>query len=68
MGTTNTQNILEITNNLKPEKNNVIASFEALGVRCDSAMESQGLLQLKKKYCDQGKCLSCAIGINLIKN
>jgi Protein of unknown function (DUF2851) len=53
---------------IKPEKNTIIEKFEYHKIQCHSAFESQALLQLKKEYCDKGKCLKCAIGHHLLKN
>jgi len=53
---------------LKAEKNKVINQYRKLGVKVQSAADSQGLLQLKKAYCDPKKCLSCSIGNTLIGN
>ncbi|MDP3468391.1 MAG: DUF2851 family protein [Daejeonella sp.] len=51
---------------LKPERNAIIRRFNKIGVNsCNSAL-SQALIQLKKSYCDQKKCLSCGIGIKFL--
>ena len=50
------------------ENNAVIQKFASFGVTAISAFESQALLQLKSEYCDYGKCLSCAIGMELLKS
>jgi hypothetical protein len=50
------------------ENNAVIQKFSSFGVTAVSAFESQALLQLKREYCDYGKCLSCAIGMELLKS
>lgn len=54
--------------NLKPEKNAVIDKFKEIGLPVENSFESQSLLQLKNKYCNENKCLQCAIGIELLKN
>jgi hypothetical protein len=51
---------------LKPEQNKIITNYKALGIKTSSAADSQGLLQLKKAYCDPKLCLSCSIGNKLI--
>jgi len=33
----------------------------------ENAYDSQALLQLKQSFCDQKKCLTCAIGTDLLK-
>lgn len=44
------------------EKNAIIRKWTELGVSSVSAFDSQALLQLKNKYCDDKKCLRCRIG------
>jgi hypothetical protein len=53
---------------LSPEKNAIITSFKNLGIGSKNAFDSQALLQLKKHYCDQKRCLECAVGNAIIKN
>lgn len=57
---------IEHLESLKPEKNKIITNYKSLGVNVSSAADSQGLLQLKKVYCDPKLCLSCSIGNELI--
>ncbi len=52
---------------ISAEKNNICNAFEQLGIDNNSAFDSQALLQLKSKYCDDKRCLDCAIGISVIK-
>ena len=58
-------NLLE---NLPPEKNAVLASWEALGMRNPDAFTSQALLQLTNEYCQPKRCLHCAIGNRIVRN
>lgn len=51
---------------LKPEKNTVVTKWQFLGLKCESAFDSQALLQLKKNYCDEKKCLKCRIGHKIL--
>lgn len=44
------------------ERNSVIAGWRNLGLQVENAYDSQSLLQLKKQYCDEKKCLRCRIG------
>jgi hypothetical protein len=62
------QEIIELTTALQPEKNIIIDKFAAIGILAENAFQSQSLLQLKKEYCDAKKCLQCAIGTFLLKN
>ncbi|WP_421943082.1 hypothetical protein [Pedobacter sp.] len=52
---------------LAAEQNAITDKFNEAGVVIDNAFASQGILQLKKQYCDQKKCLSCGIGIKILK-
>jgi hypothetical protein len=52
---------------VRPESNAIIEHFKKLGVQVSSAMESQSLLEMKKYYCDQKKCLQCSIGTQILK-
>jgi hypothetical protein len=51
----------------KAEKNAVARSWQQIGVQLVSAQDSQALLELKQHYCDQKRCLQCAIGNFLLK-
>lgn len=50
------------------ESNKIIRSWRKLGMPADSSYHSQALLHLKNDYCDQKKCLNCAIGNEIIKS
>lgn len=52
---------------MKAEKNVVLREMQAYGFSNNNALESQVLLHLKKTYCDQKKCLNCAIGNQILK-
>jgi hypothetical protein len=56
-------NLLEI---ISPEKNNITAGWEDIGVKVENAFYSQSLIQLKVMYCNSKQCLQCAIGKNII--
>lgn len=59
--------IIALLREVASEKNVIIDKFAAFGVKSKNAFESQSLLQLKNEYCNQSKCLQCAIGIQLLK-
>jgi hypothetical protein len=44
------------------ERNSIITNWKNIGINCRSAYDSQALLQLKKMYCDEKKCIRCRIG------
>lgn len=57
---------LKLLENIKPEKNSVISNFTRLGVKAESAHDSQALIHLKSSYCDSKKCLYCHLGAKLL--
>jgi len=57
---------LELLRSLKPENNSIIKKWLSIGVSPVDAYESQALLQLRKEYCDQRRCVNCAIGHRLM--
>ncbi len=48
------------------EKNAITAGFVQLGAVNKSAMDSQALIQLKNEYCNQKRCLDCAVGNKIL--
>jgi hypothetical protein len=56
---------LELTD---AEINTVTRGFHKLGVICKNAYDSQALLELKTQYCDNKRCLECAVGNFLLKS
>jgi hypothetical protein len=61
------ESLLALLKEVTAEKNTVIEKFAAFGIKAKNAFETQTLLQLKNEYCNQGKCLQCAVGIQLLK-
>ena len=49
------------------EKNNIIKGWHATGISAKDASQSQALLELKTQYCDEKRCLDCAVGNALLK-
>jgi hypothetical protein len=50
------------------EKNNITVQWAEAGASNKNAFDSQSLIELKTQYCDQRRCLECAIGNSLMKN
>ncbi len=48
--------------NLPPENNGIIREWGAYGLKSGDAMRSQALIQLRREYCEQRKCLYCRFG------
>jgi len=59
---------LNILEGLEPELNKITRKFVKLGFSSSSALDSQGLIGIKKQYCDQFKCVCCKIGVNILNN
>ncbi len=53
---------LQLLELLPAEQNAVITGWKSIGLQAENAFDSQALLQLKKYYCDDKKCLRCRIG------
>ncbi|WP_412468038.1 DUF2851 family protein [Pedobacter sp. KLB.chiD] len=58
---------IKLLESLPAEQNAITGKFTGAGVKMENAFASQGILQLKKHYCDEKKCLSCGIGIKILK-
>ncbi|WP_443939588.1 DUF2851 family protein [Pedobacter sp. MW01-1-1] len=61
------QRAVKLIESLPAEKNAIANKYANAGVSIENAFQSQAILQLKKHYCDQKKCLSCGIGIKILK-
>lgn len=52
---------------LPPERNHLLDQWADLGLVADSAARGQSLIELKQRYCAERRCLSCAIGNQLLR-
>jgi len=62
-----TELALKFLDMLKPESNSIITMFSRSGIQIQNAGDSQALIQLKREYCDQKKCIYCRIGHQLLR-
>lgn len=53
---------IELLESLPPEANRYTTPFTAAGIACRDALTSQGLIQLRRAYCEAHRCLECRIG------
>ena len=53
---------IDLLEEIPAENNAPIRKWALLGLKSDTAFDSQALLQLKKKYCDNRNCLRCRFG------
>lgn len=58
---------LALMERLPAEQNGITRMWDQLGLKAANAGQSQALIELKKTYCAERKCLSCAIGAALHK-
>ena len=58
---------IDILEELKPENNHVVSLFKEVGFNINNSKKSQVIIHLKKYYCDEKKCLNCAIGNEVLK-
>ncbi len=63
-----TEHILDFYKNLKPEKNSIISQWKKLGLKLNSALETQAFLFQHKHFCSEKNCLNCSIGFQLLKS
>ena len=49
------------------ESNSITKNFQRLGIKNKTAFDSQALIELKTEYCDNKRCLDCAIGNAILK-
>ena len=61
------EELINVIQKLKNEKNSIIEQFIKLEIECNSAMKTQSLIEMYNNYCLKNKCLQCAIGNHLIK-
>lgn len=57
---------LAILENLKPERNSIVTEFKKHGINPLNAADTQSLIQLRREYCNQRKCLYCKIGYQIL--
>jgi hypothetical protein len=58
---------LEWFRQVKAEQNNITKAFQSLSIENKDAFDSQALIQLKNEYCNNKRCLECAIGNKILK-
>lgn len=66
IGKDNFEELLKLYKSINPEKNSAIERFKGLKLKITSSADTQSLIELKTKYCNQHKCLRCEIGNKLL--
>ena len=62
------ENAVQLLSGLKPEKNTIIDAWKKRGVKVMNAMDTQGLIETKNRFCDKRRCLQCKIGERIFRN
>ncbi|WP_113614868.1 DUF2851 family protein [Chitinophaga flava] len=57
---------LSLLQQLPAENNHITRAWKKLGIVQENALASQGLLELKQYYCEQMRCLECAVGTRIL--
>lgn len=57
---------IDILQHIRPENNHITRIFTDYGIPCDDAFTSQAMIQLRRAYCEQRKCLYCRIGHRIL--
>ncbi|MCF6349743.1 MAG: DUF2851 family protein [Flavobacteriaceae bacterium] len=60
--------LFKMINSLSSEKNSIIDKYNNLGIKSDSALKTQALLQLNTNYCKKNNCLQCVVGSKLLNH
>ena len=58
---------LALLEELHPEANAILDAWASLGMKPRNAFQTQALIHLKTRYCDQKRCLECSIGTAILK-
>jgi len=61
------EHAVRLLEKIPPEKNSIVHSFTKAGMAVRHAGDSQALIQLKRVYCENKKCLYCRIGFRFLK-
>jgi hypothetical protein len=58
---------LQLLETCEPENNSIITGWKKFNLTPPNAYETQALLQLKNEYCDNFRCLDCAVGGRILQ-
>lgn len=61
-----TERAIALLEAMRPERNSIVRLFEFYGIKADSALRSQALIQLRRNYCEARKCIFCRFGHRLL--
>lgn len=55
-----------LLHSVKAESNSIVRIFTDAGLECRDSFTSQAMIQLRRNYCEQRKCLYCRIGHRIL--
>jgi hypothetical protein len=58
---------LKLLEKIPAEQNNIVTNFDSIGIKVNTAFDSQALLELKNSYCSYKKCLQCGVGNKILR-
>ena len=56
----------EMLQSLKSEENSIVRLFASAGIESHDAFTSQALIELRREYCEQKKCIYCRFGHRML--
>lgn len=62
-----TDTAVELLQSMPAERNSIVRLFTDAGVPCGNAADSQALVQLRRTFCEERKCLYCRFGHRLLQ-
>lgn len=61
-----TERAFAVLEEIKAENNSIVRNWKSLGMRIETAYDSQAVIQLQKEYCNKRKCLFCPVGYKIM--
>jgi len=61
-----TDRAVVLLEDIRPEQNSIVAMFGKAGIKCNDALTSQALIELRRNYCETRKCIYCRLGHRLL--
>lgn len=61
-----TDKAIDLLEDTKGEQNHITQMWKSLGADVRTAFDTQALIELKTRYCQEFKCLSCTIGHEIL--
>jgi hypothetical protein len=58
---------VQLLSEIPAEKNNILRSWDDLGLNSRTAFDSQALIELHNNFCVRRRCLDCNIGFSLLQ-